>query len=320
MTIQVLMGGSSTEREVSLKSGAAIARGLKDAGHKVTTYDLNPAEGRDARHLLISRDLREADLVFLALHGGEGEDGRIQALLELAGKPYTGSGVRASAVCMDKAINKMVFEYYSVETPAWAYLRSEEAHGWRSSETIRRLGFPLVVKPVDQGSTIGLSIVKLESDVDGAIGLALKYSRGLVFEKYIDGREMTVAIVGNEVFPIVEITPKQGFYDYERKYTKGMTDYRCPAPIEDTLARRIESDALRAYLGCGCEGFARVDLRLGLDGVPCFLEVNTIPGMTETSLVPMAAKARGLSFDALVDRIASLGLKRGGPAERRIGG
>lgn len=320
MTILVLMGGSSTEREVSLRSGAAIARGLEGAGHRVTTYDLNPSEGRDALHLLSSRGFRESNLVFLALHGGEGEDGRIQAMLELVGMPYTGSGVRASAVCMDKAINKMVFEYYSVETPAWVYLRSEEAAGWRTRDGIRGLGFPLVVKPVDQGSTVGLSIVKMASDVDGAISLALKYSRGVVFEKYIDGREMSVAIVGNEVFPVIEIIPKQGFYDYERKYTKGATDYRCPAPIESALARRIESDALRAYLGCGCEGFARVDLRLGLDGVPYFLEVNTIPGMTETSLVPMAAKARGVEFEEIVDRIASLGLTRGGRAEQQIGG
>lgn len=320
MTIQVLMGGSSAEREVSLRSGAAIARGLECAGHKVTTYDLNPAEGRDVRHLLSSRDLEDCDLVFLALHGGEGEDGRIQALLELAGKAYTGSGVRASAVCMDKAINKMVFEHYSVKTPGWAYLRGEEAREWRASDTIRGLGFPLLVKPVDQGSSIGLSVVKMAGEVDGAIGLALKYSRGLVFEEYIDGREMSVAIVGNEVFPVIEIIPKQGFYDYERKYTKGATDYRCPAPLEDALRLRIESDALRAYLGCGCEGFARVDLRLGLDGVPYFLEVNTIPGMTETSLVPMAAKARGLSFEVLVDRIASLGLRRGAPEQQQIGG
>jgi D-alanine-D-alanine ligase len=309
------MGGSSSEREVSLMSGAAIARGLECACHEVTTYDLNPGEGRSVRHLLSSRDLADCDLVFLALHGGEGEDGRIQAVLDLAGKPYTGSGVRASAVCMDKAINKMVFEHYSVATPAWTYLTGEEARGWRSSEKIRSLGFPLLVKPVDQGSSIGLSIVKMASDVDGAIRLALEYSRGLVFEKYIDGREMSVAIVGNEVLPVIEIIPKQGFYDYERKYTKGMTDYVCPALIEDSLARSIEAGALKGYLGCGCEGFARVDLRLGRDGVAYFLEVNTIPGMTETSLVPMAARARGMSFEALVDRIAALGLERGGRTE-----
>lgn len=310
VVVQVLMGGTSTEREVSLASGPQIAQGLERAGHTVTTYDFNPDQGRDVRHYLDSSGLREADVVFIALHGGEGEDGRIQALLELAGKAYTGSGVGASAVCMDKAITKMVFQYHGILTPAWVHLRKEEAHAWRTNPALKKLGLPVVIKPVDQGSTIGISIVEREGGIEPAVGLALEYSAGLIFEKFIDGRELSVAIVGDEVFPIVEIKPKQGFYDYERKYTKGMTDYECPAEIEKRLAARIEEDALRAYRACGCEGFARVDLRLGKDGEGYFLEVNTIPGMTETSLVPMAAKARGVSFEALVDRITSSGLKR----------
>jgi D-alanine-D-alanine ligase len=312
--ILVLMGGASSEREISLKSGEAVRGGLERAGHRVTTFDYNPAQDRGAGQLLASASLREADLVFLALHGGEGEDGRMQALLDLAGKAYTGSGVRASSVCMDKAITKIMLEKACIETPAWARLARRDAGAWRSNPEIRQLGFPVVVKPLDQGSTIGISIVKMESDLEGAIALALEYSSDLIFEKYIDGREMSVSIVGEEVFPIVEIKPRHGFYDYERKYTKGMTDYECPARIESGLARKIESDALSGYLACGCEGFARVDLRLGPDGVAYFLEINTIPGMTETSLVPMAAKAKGLTFEALVDRIASLGLGRARPA------
>jgi len=317
--IQVLMGGTSTEREISLKTGEAIAGGLGRAGHKVSTFDFDPSRGRGAEQLLASAAFREADLVFLALHGGEGEDGRIQALLDLAGKPYTGSGVRASAICMDKAITKIILEYNCVETPAWVRLGRKDAGAWRSNSELRQLGLPVVVKPLDQGSTIGISIVKMERDLEGAIALALEYSSDLIFERYIEGREMSVAIVGEEVFPIVEIKPRQGFYDYERKYTKGMTDYECPARIESGLARKIEADALRGYLACGCEGFARVDLRLSPDGTAHFLEINTIPGMTETSLVPMAAKAKGLTFEALLDRIAFLGLSRARPASSKIG-
>jgi len=176
------------------------------------------------------------------------------------------------------------------------------------------------VKPVDQGSTIGLTIVEREADLGAAIDLALKYSHGIVCERFIAGRELTVAIVGDEVFPIVEIKPKEGFYDYKRKYTKGMTDYESPARLEASLAERFQRDAIKAYKACGCEGFARVDLRLAPDGVGYFLEINTIPGMTETSLVPMAAKAKGVAFEDLVDRIAALGLKRGKPVNPRIGG
>ena len=316
----VLMGGSSTEREISLKSGEAIARGLAVAGHKVATYDLNPGAGRGALRLAASAELARADLVFLALHGGEGEDGRIQALLELAGKPYTGSGVRASAICMDKVATKIILEYYGVATPAWAYVSADLAEAWRDDGAVAALGLPVVVKPVDQGSSIGLTIAGEPGQIEPAVRLALKYSRGVVFEKYIAGRELSVPIVGEEVFPIVEIKPKQGFYDYERKYTKGATDYRCPAEIDPELGESIQADSLRAYRACGCEGFARVDFRLGVDGVAYFLEINTIPGMTETSLVPMGAKARGVTFERLVDAIAAQGLKRWTPAQPGIGG
>ena len=311
MVIQVLMGGTSTEREVSLASGKAVAAGLERAGHTVTTYDFNPREGREVRHLLASDGFKRADVVFIILHGGEGEDGRIQAMLDLAGKPYTGPGVRASALCMDKALTKIVFEHAGVATPAWTYLVGESARAWRECPAARDLGFPVVIKSVDQGSSVGLTIAGSAGDADRGIDLALKYSPGVVFERYIPGRELTVAVVEQEVFPIVEIKPRQGFYDYERKYTKGLTDYECPAVLEPGLAAAIQADALKAYLACGCDGFSRVDARLGPDGVAYFLEVNTVPGMTDTSLVPMAAKAKGVSFEALVDRIAGHGLRRG---------
>jgi D-alanine-D-alanine ligase len=181
-------------------------------------------------------------------------------------------------------------------------------------------GIPVVVKPVDQGSTIGISIVERWEALDDAISLALEYSPSVILEKYIDGRELSVPIVEDEVYPVVEIKPKEGFYDYVRKYTKGMTTYDCPADLPADVRRRIETEALRAYRILGCEGFSRVDLRLGDDGVPYFLEVNTIPGMTETSLVPMGARARGLSFSDLVDRITMYALRKAGIGNARGGG
>jgi D-alanine-D-alanine ligase len=318
--VLVLMGGTSAERGVSLSTGRAVADGLKDAGRTVSTYDLNPDAGRDIVDLVNSQLFQEADVVFIALHGGEGEDGRVQALFDLMGKPYTGSGVRASSLCMDKAVSKMIMERYGIPTPAWELLGGgmddEEA-----SAAARRLGgLPVVVKPVDQGSTIGITIVERWEDLERAIRLAREYSSGVLFEKYIGGRELSVPIIEDEVYPVIEIKPKEGFYDYERKYTKGMTVYDCPADLPEKVCRRIESEALRAYRILGCEGFGRVDVRLGEDGIPYFLEVNTIPGMTETSLVPMGAAAKGLSFAGLVDRITLYALKKADSPSPRAGG
>jgi D-alanine-D-alanine ligase len=307
--ILVLMGGVSTERDVSLSTGRAVAEALKTAGHTITEYDLAPASGRDVQDLVSSPELGAADVVFLALHGGEGEDGRIQALLDLLGVAYTGSGVCSSAICMDKALSKSMFGYHGISTPEWSCLKDEEVNPDAVQKAVSTAGgLPVVVKPVDQGSTIGISIVRRHEDLERAIALARHYSQAVLFERYIEGRELSVPIVGDDVFPIVEIRPKDGFYDYERKYTKGMSEYLCPAPIEERLARRIEQDAMKAFKVLGCEGFGRVDIRLGEDGIPYFLEVNTIPGMTETSLVPMGARARGISFPELCDRVASLAL------------
>jgi D-alanine-D-alanine ligase len=321
MNVLVLMGGMSTEREVSLNTGAAVREALESAGHKAPTYDLDPRAGRDIFDLVTSQALKAADVVFIALHGGEGEDGRIQAMLGLLGIPYTGSGVRASALCMDKAVSKIVFERHGIPTPAWACLEEDSAGPDAARQAVSAVGgLPVVTKPVDQGSTIGISIVRAPDELEGAIRLARRYSTRVILEDYIEGRELSVPIVGDEVFPVVEIRPKQGFYDYERKYTKGMTLYECPAPIGDDISRRIQDDAMKAYKVLGCDGFGRVDVRLGEDGRPYFLEVNTIPGMTETSLVPMAAKARGISFPELIDRITSLALRTAGAENPKSGG
>jgi D-alanine-D-alanine ligase len=311
LKVLVLMGGMSAEREISLKTGAAVARGLSDAGHGVSTFDLSSAPGRGVGDFVASGELSHCEVVFIALHGGQGEDGRMQALLDLIGKPYTGSGALSSGLCMDKALSKMVFEHHGIPTPGWfeASESDERFGGGRVEkhmigEYIEALGgFPVVVKPVDQGSTIGISIVKDAGGLGPAIALAEKYSQRLVFESYIPGRELSVAIVGEQVFPVIEIVPEDGFYDYERKYTKGKSSYHCPADIDDALSERVHREAFAAYKALGCEGFARVDLRLGDDGAPYLLEINTIPGMTETSLVPMAAAVGGYSFSELVDMI-----------------
>jgi D-alanine-D-alanine ligase len=318
--VLVLMGGMSSERGVSLSTGQAVAEGLKAAGRSVSTYDLNPAEGGGIVDLVNSPSLKESDVVFIALHGGEGEDGRIQALFDLIGKPYTGSGVRASSICMDKAVSKMIMERVGIATPIWELLGSEIDHEEASAAVERLGGLPTVVKPVDQGSTIGITIVERHEHLGAAIRLAREYSPNVLLEKYIEGRELSVPVIEDEVYPVVEIKPKDGFYDYERKYTKGMTVYNCPADVPEDVCRRIESEALKAYRIMGCEGFARVDLRLGDDGVPYFLEVNTIPGMTETSLVPMGAAARGMSFSRLVDRITLYALKKADSRSPKSGG
>jgi len=320
VNILVLMGGTSAEREISLKTGAAVAEALRGGGHDVSTYDLGGAAGRGVMDFVASPELADAAVVFIALHGGEGEDGRIQALLDLVGKPYTGSGVLASALCMDKSFSKMVLERRGIPTPAWFEMSGSAASREAGGKVASIGGYPIVVKPVNQGSTIGISIVGEEGGLEAAIGLARGYSERLIFERYIRGRELSVAIVGEEVFPVIEIVPEDGFYDYERKYTRGKTSYHCPADIDGALSARISREALAAYRALGCEGYARVDLRLGEDGIPYFLEINTIPGMTETSLVPMAAAERGYSFGELVDAIVKEALKKTGDAGPKAGG
>jgi D-alanine-D-alanine ligase len=335
LKVLVLMGGMSAEREISLKTGAAVAAGLSRAGHEVETFDLSLAPGHGVRDFVASSGLETCDVVFLALHGGEGEDGRIQALLGLMAKPFTGSGVLASGLCMDKSLSKILFERNGIPTPAWFEIRAQAAKAGLSAdgaeagrrvgeagrrgedgdlkESIRAIGgYPVVIKPVDQGSTIGITIVGDPAGLEAGILLAERYSPRLVFERYIAGRELSVAIVGDQVFPVIEIVPRDGFYDFERKYTKGMTLYHCPAEIDDALAARISREALAAYRALGCDGFGRVDLRLAEDGIPYFLEINTIPGMTETSLVPMAAAEAGYSFSDLVDMIVGEALKKAG--------
>ena len=326
MKVALLMGGRSAEREISLKTGRGIAQALRNLGHEVTAVDaadgrLLPA-GEEERGALPLEDstlpalaagavanaeaVNEAEAVFLALHGGAGEDGTVQALLELAGKPYTGSGVLASALAMNKAMSKRIFEHQGIPTPRWILLQASDREPTVDATALG--GYPLVVKPNEQGSTVGLTIVTQPQDLPEALQLAFDYGPDVIVEEYIPGREITVAMLGEEPLPIVEIKPQGGHYDYESKYTPGLSEYFCPADLPETLAARIRELGRRAVRALGCRGVTRVDLRLSPSGTPYCLEANTIPGMTPTSLVPMAARAAGMSYDQLVGRMLELAM------------
>ncbi len=325
MKVALLMGGRSAEREISLKTGRGIAQSLRNLGHEVTAIDaangrLLPSgdEERGALPAAAVRDLpassstavagaagiNEAEVVFVALHGGEGEDGTIQALLELAGKPYTGSGVLSSALAMNKATAKKIFAHEGIPTPKWLLLSAGDAPP--TVDVAALGGYPLVVKPNAEGSTVGLTIVTEPAALPDAIALAAEYGPDVLVEQFIPGREITVAVLGEEPLPIVEIRPRGGHYDYESKYTAGLSEYFCPADLAESLAARIRELGARAARSLGCRGVSRVDFRLSPANEPWCLEVNTIPGMTPTSLVPMAAKARGISYDELVSRMLDL--------------
>jgi D-alanine-D-alanine ligase len=331
MKVAVLMGGRSSEREISLRTGRGVAQSLRQLGHEVTAVDAGTGRlleaGREeeattvtalehapASTLVSAGAMGSADVVFIALHGGEGENGTLQALLELAGKPYTGSGVLASAMAMNKAVSKRLFEHAGIPTPEWQLVQAgTPAH---AVEVERMGGFPLVVKPNAEGSTVGLSIVHEAAELPAALRSAAAHGPDVLIERFIPGREMTVAVLGDEVLPIVEIRPKGGLYDYESKYTAGRSEYEVPARLPEDVAARMQDLGLRAAQVLGCTGVSRVDFRLDPRDEPYCLEVNTIPGMTPTSLVPMAARARGMSYDQLVDRLLQLAVAE----HRRRGG
>jgi D-alanine-D-alanine ligase len=320
MKIVVLMGGLSSEREVSLASGKEICAALQTRGHEVVKLDIRDAldvsvagaraeDNPALRNFISDPDVASAELVFVALHGGAGEDGTVQALLDIMGKPYTGSGMFSSALCMDKIQSKRIFEHSGIPTPAWGVVGHSHAEGVEAA--ISRLGgLPVVTKPRNQGSTIGVSIVREQKQVAPAVAEALKYSPDVLVENYIDGKEITVAILGDRPLPVIEIAPETGFYDYESKYTKGRSSYIVPAEVPQVVADKTQDIAMRAYRLMGCEGFGRADFRLSSEGKPYCLEVNTIPGMTGTSLVPMAARADGMEFPELLDEICRLALDR----------
>jgi D-alanine-D-alanine ligase len=248
------------------------------------------------------RAIPETDVVFLGLHGGRGEDGTIQALLDLTGVPYTGSGHLASALAMDKELSKRLFRSAGVPTADWVMAPAT------SEEVMASVGFPCIVKPSKQGSTVGLSLVKEPSALDGAVRAAALHDDEVMIEQFIAGREFTVAVLGSEVLPVGEIIPAHELYDYECKYTPGMAREVFPAELTADQTTEVQTLALKAFQVLKLSGCARVDFRLGADGVFYCLEANTLPGMTELSLVPQAAQAAGISFPELCERIVSLAL------------
>jgi len=286
--VAVLMGGPSSERAVSLRSGAAVARGLAQAGYDVEVVDV---KGPPLR--LPSG----TEAVFIALHGVYGEDGQVQAELDRLGVSYVGAGARASEAAMDKAISKRLLEAAGVATPAWAIVAPGDA---------LPLPLPLVVKPTREGSSVGISIVMDAASWPGAVAEAARYGT-VMAEAYVPGRELTVGVVGDRPLPVIEIVaPADGWYTYANKYTQGACRYVCPAALPPETERRCRELAWQTFGALGCRGMGRVDIRLRPDGEAFVLELNTIPGFTETSLLPKAAAAAGVDFPSLCDRILSL--------------
>jgi D-alanine-D-alanine ligase len=331
MKITVLMGGTSSERNVSLASGIRIVEALRSRGHTVTSLDpakgvisaseeralatgkvgTEPpslealskfAEGAFLPNLTSMKEVKDADVAFLALHGGQGEDGTIQALLDMANVKYTGSGHLSSALAMDKDLSKKLFTVAEVKTADWlmAPVTVEQVEGI--------LGLPVVVKPSKQGSTVGLTLVKKREDLAPAIEEAGKYDDEVMIERFIPGRELTVGILGEIALPVGEILPKHEIYDYECKYTAGMATEEFPAKLSPEATEKVQQQAQAAFKALKLRGYARIDFRLTSEGEFYCLEANTLPGMTELSLIPQGAAAMGIKFPELCERIVRLAL------------
>ena len=335
--ITVLLGGVSAERDVSLSSGLRIAAALREKGHEVACLD--PAEGvftRETERRLLAAgvgsappslealagmaqqslspslgtlpEVTDADVVFLALHGGQGEDGTVQALLDMVGVPYTGSGHLASALAMDKHLSKVVLRAAGVATANWIMAPSNMAE-LNAEEVGRHLDWPVVVKPSKQGSTVGLSIVREPGELHAAVTEAFKYDDEVMIERFVPGQELTVGILGDQVLPTIEIQPVKELYDYECKYTPGMAK-EFVAELSADIQSKLADQARRAFSALKLGGYARIDFRLDPHGQPWCLEANTLPGMTPTSLIPQAAAAAGVLFPDLCERIVQLALAR----------
>lgn len=297
--IGVLAGGLSSEREISLKTGRNIFESLKRSGYNADFIDV----GED-----LLEKIRSVDIAFLALHGRFGEDGTVQGMLELLKIPYTGSGVLSSAVVLDKILSKKIFIQEDIPTPPFIELDLNdpipELDGLNEEIGVKT-GYPLVVKPNSEGSTIGIKTIYDSSQLEDGIKEAARYDKRILLEKYIKGRELTVGIIGlePETLPIIEIKPKSGFFDFDSKYKNDLTEYIIPADLEKGIAENIMEISMNCHKILGCSGISRVDFILDSAGTPYVLEINTMPGMTSTSLVPMAASAVGISFDLLVEII-----------------
>ncbi len=287
MRVVVLMGGRSAEREISLKSGQAVLKALQELGHEAIALDLTEDLCEKLREI-------KPDKVFIALHGPYGEDGRVQGLLDILGIPYVGSGVLGSSIAMDKDITKKLLTFHGIKVPKWICVREKgEELNWDI--------YPAVVKPADQGSSVGLFVVNSREEAKEAIEKCLEISKKVMVEEYIEGRDITVGILKGKPLPPIEIKPKKGIYDYESKYTKGMTEYTFLE--EEEFVEKLQEIALLAYKVLELKDLSRIDFRVNREGTPYLLEVNTIPGLTELSLFPMACKRVGIDFKELISML-----------------
>jgi D-alanine-D-alanine ligase len=323
--VALLVGGTSPEREVSKLSGHSIYNALITLGYKTVLVD--PAYGKNqpkkTEEFFAKKNFRTVsnknyleainsklfdtvDIAFLALHGKWGEDGTIQSLLELKGIKYTGSNVVTSALAMDKLMSKILFRHYDINTPSWIVVEKQDSEIIIQKKIRESFGYPCVVKPNDQGSTVGLTICMNSNGLPKALKIAQKFSNRVLIEEYISGHEVTVGVLDQKPLPVLEIKPKHKIYDYRCKYTSGMSIYEVPANIPEQVKVELQTQALKAYNALGCRVYARMDFRLSNDFKTYCLEANTLPGMTSTSLVPKMAKAVGISFEELIDKIIKL--------------
>ena len=287
--IAVLMGGPGEEKDVSLKSGQAIIKALNHNGYDVISIIL------DTKLEKLVKELLSVDLVFLGLHGNIGENGTIQGFLDALGIIYTGSGPLSSAICMDKNISKIIAKNNGIMTPKWKLCNTAIDDA--------KMNYPVIVKPNGQGSTVGLRIAHNESQLKPALEYAFNYDNSVLVEEYIQGRELTVMLIDGKAQPVCEIIPSHEFYDYECKYTAGMSKYICPAEIDDNISNYVKKISENLFDLLKCENYSRADFRMDDQNKFWFLEMNTLPGMTDTSLAPMSALAAGISFNELIDKI-----------------
>lgn len=295
--IGILMGGPSREHEVSRNTGHAIEEALHSLGYTTIPIEYDPA------HVVEQLKDAKVDVVFLALHGKYGEDGTIQGTLELLGIPYTGSGVLSSAITMDKITSSHVFKAAGIRMAISKAYRLKDGIEAAEKEILQHFPFPIVLKPACEGSTIGIEIVKQPSELHDALLRVFEIEPRILAEQYLAGGEYTVAVLDGQALPVIHICPHSGEYDYYSKYTKGATDYICPANITQNLAEEMQDMAIRGYHAAECCGVVRFDMKADGNGVPYLLEANSIPGMTATSLVPKAAQAVGISFPELCEKI-----------------
>jgi len=300
MKIVVLAGGESPEREISIKSGENVLKALRKKGHEVLYLD--PVD----RNFLTKLLKFKPECVFIALHGGKGESGIIQGFLETLNIPYTGSDVLSSAICMNKIVMKKILKFHKIPTPPFVIVE-------KNKKVSLPFPFPVVVKPASLGSTIGIKIVKKKRELKKAIEECFNFDNEIFIEKFIEGKEITVGILGNEkieILPPIEIRTKTGFYDYKAKYTPGESEHIIPPNISAKSLKKVKEVAEKVYRIMRCSGFARMEIIVSKRGIPYILDVNTIPGLTETSLLPDAAKAKGITFENLCEKIIMLAIQK----------